>query len=297
MIVAQHSFGIPCDIEPIVTLARSRKIFLLEDCALALGSTIAGVAVGNFGDAAFFSTDHSKPLNTLTGGLVYTRDVHLTRRLLEAQTVAPDLPAPKQQALWRRFLLERRYCRPARHGRMSVIELIEAGKSKLFKRTRPFLSEDSSAAPVSSYPYPARLPGFLAAVGVREIKRWPQVSVDRKELLRKLLELAAKSGMGSHIPKAYFDKRLEIVPLRFAWSQPDGASVRDSLSRFILVSWTWFLQPIIATAEPLESLGYRKGACPISEHVGRGMVNLPCNLSRNDSEKLLGLFGAALSPH
>ena len=38
MIVAQHSFGIPCDIEPIVDLARSKGIFLLEDYAITLGS-------------------------------------------------------------------------------------------------------------------------------------------------------------------------------------------------------------------------------------------------------------------
>ena len=67
-IVAQHSFGIPCDVEPIVELAHSRKTFLLEDCALAVSSTNDGITVGNFGDAALFSTDHSKPLNTLTGG-------------------------------------------------------------------------------------------------------------------------------------------------------------------------------------------------------------------------------------
>ena len=57
MIVAQHSFGIPCDIKPIVELAQSKKVFLLEDCALTLGSKVDGKKVGNFGDAALFSTD------------------------------------------------------------------------------------------------------------------------------------------------------------------------------------------------------------------------------------------------
>ena len=46
MIVAQHSFGIPCSIERIVLLAKSRKIFLLEDCALTLGSTVNGKKLG-----------------------------------------------------------------------------------------------------------------------------------------------------------------------------------------------------------------------------------------------------------
>ncbi len=33
-----YFFGIPCDIEPIVDLARSKGIFLLEDYAITLGS-------------------------------------------------------------------------------------------------------------------------------------------------------------------------------------------------------------------------------------------------------------------
>lgn len=295
MIVAQHSFGIPCDINPIVALARARNIFLLEDCALALSSTIDGVAVGNFGNAALFSTDHGKPLNTLTGGLIYTRDVELADKLLAAQVAAPDLPVVKQQALWERFLTERRYCCPAGYGRMGMIDLIGSIRSKLFKSIGPFLSDDFRAVPGSNYPYPARLPGFLAAVGIHEIKRWPQVATDRKELLRELLEVAENSGMRPYIPKAYLNKRLEIVPLRFVWSQPDGASARDRLSRFVHVAWTWFLQPIVATSDPPESFGYQKGACPISERIGPGMVNLPCNLSRDDSKQLVGLFRTVLS--
>ena len=42
IIIAQHSFGIPCDIHPIVELAKKKKIFLIEDCALTLGSSING---------------------------------------------------------------------------------------------------------------------------------------------------------------------------------------------------------------------------------------------------------------
>ena len=77
MIVAQHSFGIPCDIVPILELARSKGIFLLEDCAISFGSKINGVQIGNLGDASLFSIDHSKPLNACIGGLIYTNNISL----------------------------------------------------------------------------------------------------------------------------------------------------------------------------------------------------------------------------
>lgn len=295
MIVAQHSFGIPCDIAPIVELARSLQVFLLEDCALSLGSKIDGVAVGNFGDAALFSTDHSKPINTLIGGLIYTRDTTLANRLIKAQAAAPELLIVKQQALWRRLCLERRYCKPSKYGRMGVIDLLAAISAKFLKRIRPFLDEDSHAIPSLGYPYPAKMPGFLAAVGILETKRWTEVAEERKAFLRGLLDAVGNGRMPYPIPGAYFNKRLDIVPLRLAWTQPDGASVRKRLGGFIHVPWTWFLQPIIATGDALESFGYRRGVCPISERIGPGMVNLPCNLLQDDSKKLLELFQVSMS--
>ena len=69
LVVAQHSFGIPCDIDVIEKFCKDNGIFLVEDCALALGSKLREKNVGTFGDAAIFSTDHSKPINTIIGGL------------------------------------------------------------------------------------------------------------------------------------------------------------------------------------------------------------------------------------
>ena len=54
MIVAQHSFGIPCNIDEIADLAKSKGIFLVEDSALALDSRIHGKSVGTLGRCCVF---------------------------------------------------------------------------------------------------------------------------------------------------------------------------------------------------------------------------------------------------
>ena len=115
LIVAQHSFGIPCDIRPIIQLAKVNDIFLLEDCALTLGSKIDGVVCGNFGDAALFSTDHSKPLNTMTGGLIYTQNTHLYKKLKHAQAESGSL-TPEKKNHCETTSFERKYCCPERYG-------------------------------------------------------------------------------------------------------------------------------------------------------------------------------------
>lgn len=290
MIVAQHSFGIPCDIGPIADLALKKNIFLLEDCALTLGSEVNGVPVGNFGDAALFSTDHSKPLNTLIGGLVYTQNIRLAECLKDAQSRCPELSVGRQRALWKRLLLEAHYCVPARYGKMGLIDIYLLVRRKLIRAEPDLLTEDGVKPSTTSYPYPARLPAFLAALGLIEIERWPQIASDRSAKFEYLLGLFAESRSGAQLPTAYKNNSLKIIPLRLAWFEPDGARIRSAIKRYIDVSWTWFMAPVIATKEPIENFGYRKGACPVSESVGPCMVNIPCNIDREVANKLMSLI-------
>ena len=61
-----------------------------------IGSTISGKKVGNFGDAAIFSTDHSKPINSLIGGLIYSKDLKLINNLRSLQKKLPSLSRAHQ---------------------------------------------------------------------------------------------------------------------------------------------------------------------------------------------------------
>lgn len=280
MIVAQHSFGIPCEIEPIVDLAKSNHIFLLEDCALTLGSRVNNKVVGNFGDAALFSTDHSKPLNTLTGGLIYTKNTDLAMRLRVSQSKLDDLPTSRQKALWARLLLEAKYCVPERYGQMGIINLFQS-ISRITTCTKgSLLDGDFGSNQTTTYPYPAKLPSFLAAIGLIEVKRWTKIVAERKSNLTCLLNAVTESKSRTFLPFAYQNKKLEIIPLRLAWSEPNGHRIRSKLSSLIDVSSTWFMHPIVSTKSPLESLGYLPGTCPISERVGPKMVNIPANLGK-----------------
>lgn len=283
LIVAQHSFGIPCDIEPILELANDRGIFLLEDCALTVGSRINGTICGNFGDAALFSTDHSKPINTISGGLVYTRNSSLYAELKKIQSHIGTFSVKKQKSLWHQLILERNYCKPARYGRMRLMQLVYS--NLLGVTMNAFASEDYGSAASVSYPYPARIPGFLAALGILEIDRWHRTLRVRKEILDSLLQVMEKQ-CGEKLPGSYHDKSREIVPLRLTWSAKNAELVRQRLSSILDTSGIWFMQPIIASNEPLENFGYEPGCCPKSEMIGHSIVNLPCNISQESLVRL-----------
>jgi dTDP-4-amino-4,6-dideoxygalactose transaminase len=77
-----HCGGMPCrDIELLRELTQRHKIFLIEDAAEALGSTINGTNVGSFGDAAMFSFCGNKIITTGEGGIVVTDSGDVYERL------------------------------------------------------------------------------------------------------------------------------------------------------------------------------------------------------------------------
>jgi dTDP-4-amino-4,6-dideoxygalactose transaminase len=135
------------------------------------------------------------------------------------------------------------------------------------------------------------MPAFLAAVGLEEVRRWPQVAEKRKAVLRGLLDVAQAGGLD--LPLAYRDSNIDIVPLRLAWSRDDGEAMRNSLSSFVDVTWTWFMEPIVGTSGLYEGYGYHAGDCPVAEAIGPRMVNLPCNIA-GDAAPLIAKFRAVL---
>jgi dTDP-4-amino-4,6-dideoxygalactose transaminase len=74
-IVLVHLGGWPCEMDPILELARQRGIKVIEDCAQAHGATYRGQPVGSIGDAGSFSFCQDKIITTGgEGGLLALND-------------------------------------------------------------------------------------------------------------------------------------------------------------------------------------------------------------------------------
>lgn len=80
-IIVTHLFGNPCDMEPIMELARARCIPVIEDCAQSFLARSGGKFVGAVGDIGCFSLQQGKHITTGEGGLVTTNDPDLARRV------------------------------------------------------------------------------------------------------------------------------------------------------------------------------------------------------------------------
>ena len=81
-VMVVHLYGHPCDMEPIMKIAEEHNLFVIEDCAQAIGSRYKGRHVGTFGDVAAFSFFGNKTITCGEGGLVATNSDYLAEKLL-----------------------------------------------------------------------------------------------------------------------------------------------------------------------------------------------------------------------
>jgi dTDP-4-amino-4,6-dideoxygalactose transaminase len=110
-VIVVHIFGVVADMDPILALARSHGVRVIEDCAQSVGGEYKGKKTGTLGDAGCFSFSQNKHLTTGgEGGMIVTSDVSLARELRslrdhgfdaegwrEMKSGAEQLPAPSRR--------------------------------------------------------------------------------------------------------------------------------------------------------------------------------------------------------
>jgi len=80
-IMPVHTYGLPCNMEPLLATAKEKGILVIEDAAEALGATYSGIKCGAFGDIAVLSFYANKLVTTGEGGMCLTNDDGLDCRL------------------------------------------------------------------------------------------------------------------------------------------------------------------------------------------------------------------------
>ena len=73
-IMPTHFAGLPCDMDALYALAARHGLRVIEDAALAIGSSWRGKPIGSFGDMCVFSFHPNKNVTAIEGGALVVRD-------------------------------------------------------------------------------------------------------------------------------------------------------------------------------------------------------------------------------
>lgn len=240
-----HEAGLPCEMGPVMELARAHNLLVLEDAARAPGATYRGQKVGSFGDAGVFSFHSSKNMTTLgEGGMLTT----------SRDDVAAEVPMLRYMGV--RYAYED----PDRAERDYWL---------------PFIFDVLDLHGQVGHNY--RMNEAQAAVGRVQLKKLDDLNAKRREMARYLSAgLAEIPGITPpyeppETTHVYYTYSFEVDPA-------EAGGGRDELMRLLAYERGVQVATInlpIYLHRLFRDRGYGEGLCPQAERAFAGCVNLP----------------------
>ncbi len=89
-IIITHLYGYPCNVDPILDVARQYGIVVIEDACESLGSKYKGKMTGTLGDIGCLSFNGNKIITTGGGGILLTDDKYYEKKAKYITTQARD---------------------------------------------------------------------------------------------------------------------------------------------------------------------------------------------------------------
>jgi len=197
-VLPTHLYGMACDLDPIMELARRHNLKVVEDCAHSLGATYNGQMVGTFGDASFFSFQAFKPLNTFGGGLAWMRDVELARRVGEFADAEPSPSEKRVEGILSSGKWQRLFIRP----RVFTYSLFPVWWAASWMNAKPerYLWEDVRHLDPLPGHYRGKFSNVQAALGLAGLARLPEF-IERTRRHARILDSMLADIPGVTIPR------------------------------------------------------------------------------------------------
>jgi dTDP-4-amino-4,6-dideoxygalactose transaminase len=264
VLLLQHTFGIPVELDAALDLARRYGLEVIEDCVHALGATYAGRRVGSFGRAAFFSTEETKIISSTMGGMVVTDDPDLAARMRAFQAGC----AWPSASLTRRYVLKllAYYALTEPHLHRPVRSLYE----RLGER-HPLPRPTSNAEFQGRRPpnYEQRLSNAQAALALRQLRRLEPNLAHRRGVAGAYRERLPESGLDVFRPSEEAEPAFVRYPV---WVRDRAAAIQAAAPHALL--GTWFTSVLEESVSP-PCGEYESGSCPRAELAAKHLVNLP----------------------
>ncbi|HCO94571.1 MAG TPA: hypothetical protein DIU00_11585 [Phycisphaerales bacterium] len=275
VIIAQHTYGYPCEMDAIMNITGSHCIPIIEDCCLALGSKYKGRMAGTFGRAGYFSSQWNKPYTTGLGGMVITSDRELAERIESLAENEMRPPSGREVFMLRVQLMI---------YRLLIYPRTTALAQNLFryltkKGAVVGSSSTSEFEPVKEDDFFKAISTVQAHSGIRQLGKIEQNIAHRRKMAQLYDELlAAKDFKPSNDSRDSAEPVLVRYPVRIA--EKDEALTQAAKAGVELGSW--FECPLHPIETPLASYDYKLGMCPEAEKASREVVNLPLHPRANE---------------
>ncbi len=288
-IMIQHSFGWPAQIDEIVKIAKENNLFLIEDCAHALGTRYKEKLCGTFGDAAFFSFGRDKVISSVFGGLAVTNDNQLGKKIVAFQErikYPSNLWILQQllHSLLTNYVVMPIYALSAVLGRLVLgfLHILLILSKAVYKKEKKgeFVKQ-----------FPKQLPNTLAILALHQFKKLDRFNQHRKEIA----DFYQRELKGTDFILPFNRIRNEIKPVFMRYpiltDLDTDEILKSGRKKKIFLDDGWRKSPIVPLDTDLGKMNYQLGSCPRAEKISQSIINLPThiNISQKDAKKVINL--------
>ena len=276
VVIVQHTFGLPAEMDEIQKICQKNKLILIEDCAHSLGAKYKGKKVGTFGKASFFSLGRDKIISSVYGGVALTNDDSLSKRIKEFQDKCAE---PSScwilQQLWHPILTK--LIAIPFYGFFGLGKYVLVGFQKLRFISKAVQKKEKEGEQPAYLPQ--KMPNALAILGLNQFKKLKRFNEHRAEIAKIYQSLNNGSDNNFEVePQTTRDR----VYMRYS-VLVDNYKTDDILRFFkrksIFLNDGWRKSTIVPIKTNLAKMGYQTGSCPVAEEVTDKIINLPTHIN------------------
>jgi len=258
-IIAVAIYGLPCDMDRIMEIARQHNVAVIEDDAQAVLSRYKGRMLGTIGDIASFSFENTKHISCGEGGMILTNNeqyAELCRKI-------------------------------GGHG----FKNLKAEEGRVRLNADLFQNPDYKRHDVLGWNY--RLSEFNAAVAFAQLERVDELVELRQQSAKIFIDVMSKCDY--LIPQAEpegYENSFYTLGVIYRGDESIGVSWQDFRKSYIEAggdgiygAWSVpYLEPMIGNRQfakrlpdVYKNVNYEKGFCPVAENLQKRLMQFKTN--------------------
>jgi len=288
VVVVQHTFGQPCNMDEVRAICGANNLILVEDCAHSLGAEFKGLRVGANSKAAFFSFSRDKIISSVYGGMAVTNDDVIGKKLEELQK---EFGQPSNFWIFQQIL----HPILLSYVILPVYNLLDLGK--IFLVLSQWLHILSKAVSwkekIGQRPdyFPKALPNALATMALSQFHKLDRFNEHRQKIADYYYENLNDPQAGAprfELPKRFPERK--NVFLRFTVKHPKAHEIiYEAWHKQNILLGDWYTTPIAPFDTKIEDIHYMAGSCRTAEDLAKRTLNLPThiNISEKDAERIV----------
>lgn len=260
-IIPVHLFGLPCDMDPIIELAKKYNLKIIEDSCECMFATYKNKSVGTLGDIGCFSTYAAHILSTGVGGLSTTNN--------------------PEYAMMMRSLLN--------HGRDSIYISIDDDDNKSESEMKEIIARRFKFIKIG---HSFRMTELEGAIGVAQLEDWENIINKRRANADYLTQNLKKLENFIQLPKIRPDCTHSFMMYPIVLKYESKTDFVNYLEKYGIE--TRDMLPLINQPIYQERFNIKPGDYPVADWINANGFYIGCHqdLTQEDLDYMIQIASA-----